>query len=172
MKNNSRLTAATSDRTIFRSRRSSTIFAAATIGLALLNASYAADTTVPWECSNYSGDAQTRCMQGLIEAQRDKIGKLEGEVQSQRSQMGTLQEQLDRQSRATADLQRQLDRPSTVVPAPSPYPYAYPYAYAYPYPYVYTPGIRFGLYFGSPGLYGGPYFYGPGYWGYRHWGHR
>lgn len=136
--------------------------------LTLFGSGHAEDTTVPWECSTYTGDAQTRCMQALIEAQREKIGKLEGQVQSEQSQMGTLQRQLDQQSRATVDLQRQLDRPPTVVPVPTPYAYAYPYAYPYPYPYpyLYPPGIRFGLYFG-----GGPYFYGPG-WGYRHWGHR
>ena len=88
------------------------------MSLTLFNGTYASETTIPWECSNFSGDAQTRCIQGLIEAQQDKIGKLEGEVQSQRSQMGTLQEQVDRQSRATADLQRQLDPPPTLVPAP------------------------------------------------------
>ena len=166
MKNKSPLTSAASHRRI--PRRSATFFAAAMISLMIVNGSHAGDSTVPWECSSYSWEAQTRCMQGLIEAQRDKIGKLEGEVQSQQSQMGTLQEQLDRQSRAAADLQRQLDRPATVASTPSPDPYAYPYGYAYPYPYpyVYQPGIRFGLYFG-----GGPHVYGPG-WGYRHWGHR
>jgi len=144
----------------------SIVVAAAPLALTLFASVYAADTDVPWECSTYTGDAQTRCMHALIEAQREKIGKLEGQVQSQQSQMGTLQQQLDQHSRTTAELQRQLDRPPTVVPAPTPYTYAYPYAYPYPYPYVYPPGIRFGLYFG-----GGPYFYGPG-WGYRHWGHR
>lgn len=147
-------------------RWSSAIFAAATVTLALFNTTYAADTAVPWECSTYTDEAQIRCMQALIEAQREKIGKLEGKVQSQQSQMGTLQQQLDQQSRTTADLQRQLNRPPTVVPAPSPYAYAYPYASPYLYPYVYPPGIRFGLYFG-----GGPYFFGPGL-GYRHWGHH
>jgi hypothetical protein len=128
---------------------------------------YGADS-VPWECSNYSPEAQTRCMQVLIESQRDKIDQLESQVQSQQSKVGELQHEVDRQARATADLQRQLtDRPPLVVPAPIPPPY--PYAYAYP------PGIGFGFYFGRPRLYGGPYLYGPPYWGPRFsrpWRHR
>lgn len=127
---------------------------------------HARDSAVPWECSNYSYDAQTRCMQALIEAQRDKIGQLEGELQTQRSRLGTLQDEVDRQSRATSDLQRQLlDRPA-VVPAPVPYP---PFMYAYP------PGIGFGLYLGRPHFYAAPYLYGGPFWGPRygrHWRHR
>ena len=110
------------------------ICAAAIIGLMQFGPASAADPAVPWECSTYTGDAQLRCMQGLIESQREKIGHLEGQVQAQQSQMGVLQQQLDQQSRSTADLQRQLERPPTVVPAPTPYTYAYPYAYPYPYP--------------------------------------
>lgn len=150
-------------------RRSLGIFAGVVTGLAVVAGGvYAAEGTVAWECSNYSAEAQTRCMQSIIEMQRDRIGKLEGEIQAQQSTVGALQEQVDRQTRATTELQRQLtERPSTVVPAPTPYPY--PYAYAYP------PGIGFGLYFGRPGVYGGPHFYGRPYWGprgYRHWRDR
>ncbi|ALA61027.1 hypothetical protein [Nitrospira moscoviensis] len=124
--------------------------------------------SVPWECSTYSPEAQTRCMQAMIESQREKIGQLEGRIQSQQSQIGELRSQLDRESRAAADLQRQLtDRPPSIAPAPVPYPS--PYLYAAP------PGIGLGLYFGRPWIYGGPYLYGPPYWGPRwhgHWRHR
>lgn len=127
----------------------------------------AADAQVPWECSNYEGAAQTRCLNAFIEQQREKIGQLEGELKAQQGTVGQLKDQVDRQAAASADLQRQLaDRPNTtVVPAvPSPYSYAY----------VYPPSIGFGLYFGHPWLYGPPYMYRP-YWGFgyhRHWGHH
>ena len=39
----------------------------------------------PWECSNYTGDAHARCLQAMIEIQREKISKLEAEVQVQQS---------------------------------------------------------------------------------------
>jgi len=122
---------------------------------------------VPWECSNYKEDAQTRCVNALIEAQQKKIAELEGKLQAQEGTVGQLKSQLDRQSTATADLQRQLtERPTTSV-IPVPYSYGYPFGL----------GLGFGLHFGSSGLYASPY-YGPysrhfgghrhyGYWGYR-----
>ncbi|MDE3049671.1 MAG: hypothetical protein KGJ48_07190 [Nitrospirota bacterium] len=149
------------------SLNSSSILAAVIIGLTFVSGAYGADTTVPWECSNYSGEAQTRCMNALIEEQRDRIGKLEGQIQSQQSQMGTLQDQVDRQSSASADAQQPPNSSPPATQAPGPYAYAYP-PYAYPYGYAYPPGFGLGLYFGSP------YFYGPRYWGpryYGHWGH-
>ncbi|TKS60940.1 MAG: hypothetical protein EWM72_00927 [Nitrospira sp.] len=121
---------------------------------------------VPWECSNYEGDTQTRCLNTFIEFQREKIGQLEGQLQAQQDTVGQLKNQVDRQAAATADLQRQLsDRPTTTV-APDPYPYVY----------FHPPGLGFGLYLGRPWIYGygPPYYYRP-YWGplfYRHWGHR
>jgi hypothetical protein len=122
-----------------------------------------ADTDVPWECSNYNGEAQARCIKGLIEEQQKKIGALEGQLQSQQSQMKTLQDQIDRQSRAATQPPVVQSSPPPVVP----YVYAYPpygYPYGYPYAYAYPPGLGLGLYFG------GPRYWGPGYYG--HWGHH
>lgn len=121
----------------------------------------AANPSVPWECSTYEGDAQTRCLNAFIELQRDKIEQLEGQLQSQQGTMGQLKDQVERQAAATADLQRQLrDHPMTTI-APSPYSYMY----------VYPPASGLGFYFGRPWIYGPPHFYGPprrqGY--YRHW---
>src|SRR5689334_5386573 len=82
---------------------------------------------VPWECSNYTGDAQTRCVNAFIEAQQKKIAELEGKLQAQEGAVGQLKSQLDRQATTTADLQRQLaERPSTSI---VPIPYSYPYSY-------------------------------------------
>lgn len=118
---------------------------------------------VPWECSNYTGDAQTRCVNAFMEAQQKKIAELEGKLQAQEGTVGQLKSQLDRQATTTADLQRQLaERPSTSI---VPVPYSYPYAYGYPFGL----GLGFRLHFGNSGFYASPY-YRP-HWGHRHYGY-
>ncbi|MGC4098455.1 MAG: hypothetical protein QM706_15180 [Nitrospira sp.] len=105
--------------------------------------SIAETVQVPWECSNYTGDAQTRCVHALLEAQQKKIAELEGKLQFQEGTVSQLKSQLDRQSTATADLQRQLaERPSTSI---VPIPYSYPYSYGYGYGYPLGLGLGFGL---------------------------
>ena len=135
------------------------------LGAGLLLSAFPARATeaqVPWECSGYNGEAQARCVQALIEIQREKIAKLEGELQAQQATVNQLKEQAGRQAAAP---------PVTVAPAP----------YAYPYPYTYWyPPVGFSLYFGRPWIYGPPFFYRPyPYWGLRyfgyyrgHWGHH
>ncbi len=127
------------------------------------NLSTAENLQVPWECSTYTGDAQTRCINALLEAQQKKIAELEGKLQAQEGTVSQLKSQLDRQSTAAADLQRQLaERPTTSV-IPLPYSYGYPFGL----------GLGFGLHFGNSGIYASPY-YRP-FWGHRHygyWGHR
>ncbi|MEK7726723.1 MAG: hypothetical protein AAB311_06035, partial [Nitrospirota bacterium] len=39
---------------------------------------HAENQSVPWECSTYEGEAQTRCLNTFIELQREEIGKLKG----------------------------------------------------------------------------------------------
>src|SRR5215216_3808951 len=73
----------------------------------------AEDSNIPWECSNYRGEAQTRCINGLIEDQQNRIAKLEGELQSQQSQMRNLQDQANQQSKAATP-------PPPVSSAPAP----------------------------------------------------
>ena len=117
----------------------------------------ASEGGVPWECSNYSGETQTRCINGMIEEQRNRIGQLEGQLQTQQSELKALQDQAARSPQVTS--------PPPALPPPAPVPYAYSYPYGYGF---YPPGIGFGLYFG------GPRWYGPRYWGpryYGHWGH-
>lgn|SRR5574340_139273 len=132
---------------------------------------HAADSSGPWECSNYTGDAHTRCLQAFIDIQRDKISKLEAEVQQHQSTVGQLKEQVDRQNAMTADLQRQMnERPSITAPI-TPY-------YNYPYPLYSYPSIGFGLYLGRPWFYGSPFYGRPYAWGPRYYrpyyghGHR
>jgi hypothetical protein len=121
---------------------------------------------VPWECSTYEGEAQTRCLNTFIELQREEIGKLKGQLQAQQGSLEQLKQQSDRQAAATADMQRQIAASPAIIPA---VPYS-AYTYAYP------PAIGLGLYLGRPGFYGYPYYYRPHiYWGpryYRHWGRR
>jgi hypothetical protein len=117
---------------------------------------------VPWECSNYSGEAQTRCLNGFIEQQREQINKLEGQLQAQQEAVGQLKGQVNQQGAATVALQQQLSQRPT--PAVVPAPYAYSYVY---------PPVALGFYLGRPWIYG-PYYYGYGrhFWGPRYYGHR
>ncbi len=122
---------------------------------------------VPWECSNYTAGAQTRCVNAFIEAQQKKIAELEGKLQAHQTTVGQLKEQLDRQSETTSNLQRQL--------AERPTPNSIPFSYGYPYSYALPPalGLGFGLHFGNAGFYASPY--DRPYWRHRHfgyWGHR
>ena len=146
------------------------LVAAFCVGM-LLPMPSAADTQVPWECSNYSGDAQTRCMQALIEVQREQIGQLQGELKAQHEAIGQLREQVERQAATTAGLQQQLSQPPAVVQSVPPI-YAYPPAGVGIYPGVSLYlgrhwGLRYGPYLGvRPYLgYGYPLF-GPCR---RHW---
>ena len=124
---------------------------------------YASESQTPWECSSYTGDAHTRCMEAFAESQRDQIAELQGTLQAQQETVNLLKDQLDRQASTSADLQRQLAQPPAVVQAAPP-------LYAYPL-------VGLGLYLGRSWIYGQPYFYrpyiyGPGYYGHRHRGHR
>ncbi|MBS0152589.1 MAG: hypothetical protein JSR31_16795 [Nitrospira sp.] len=120
---------------------------------------------VPWECSNYTADAQTRCVNTFMEAQQKKIAELEGKLQAQQTTVGQLKEQLDQQSAATTTLQRQLaERPTTSV---LPLSYGYPYGYALP-PALGL-GLGLGLHFGNAAFYASPY--NRPYWGHRHFGY-
>lgn len=136
------------------------------IGIGLILAgvpALAGESQTPWECSNYTGDAHTRCLAAFVEAQRDQIAVLQGKVQAQQETVNHLKGQLDRQTSTNADLQRRLAQPPTVVQTVPPF-------YA-------SPSVGLGLYFGSPWIYGSPYyyspfFYGPRYYGLGFWGHR
>jgi uncharacterized coiled-coil protein SlyX len=145
------------------------VFAGSLVCLLTPFPSAAETLQVPWECSNYTADAQTRCVNAFMEAQQKKIAELEGKLQAQQSTVGLLKDQLDRQSATTTNLQRQLaERPTTSV---------VPFSYSYPYNYALPPalglGLGLGLYFGNAGFYASPYdrpYWGhrhPGYWGYR-----
>ena len=117
----------------------------------------ASESQTPWECSSYTGDAHTRCLEAFAESQRDQITAL------QEKTVNLLKDQLDRQASASAELQRQLAQPPAVVQAVPP-------LYAYP-------PVGFGLYLGRPGIYGSQFFplpsvYGPHFYGLRHRGHR
>ncbi|WP_455244811.1 hypothetical protein [Petrachloros mirabilis] len=109
------------------------------------------DTEVPWECSNYTNDAQTRCLNAFVEQQREQISKLKGQLEAQKLAVGQLKEQLNQQAAETANLQQQLlQRPATTV-VPSPYSFGYTYIY---------PPVGLGIYLGRPWI------YRPGFYGY------
>ena len=124
---------------------------------------YASESQTPWECSSYTGDAHTRCVEAFAESQRDQIAALQGKLQAQQETVNLLKDQLDRQASTSTDLQRHLAQPPAVVQAVPPL-------------YTYPP-VGLGLYLGRPWIYGQPYFYrpyvyGPGYYGHRHRGYH
>ncbi len=123
----------------------------------------ASESQAPWECSNYTGDAHTRCLETFVESQRGQIAALQGKMQAQQETVNHLTDRLDRQASTSADLQRRLAQPSAVVQAVPP-------LYAYP-------PVGLGLYLGRPWIYGSTYyypsfFYRPHYYGLSHRGHR
>ena len=136
------------------------------IGLAMVAAwvpAQAGESQTLWECSSYTGDAHTRCLEGFAELQRDQIAALQGKLQAQQETVKLLKDQLDRQASTNAELQRQLVRPPAVVQVVPP-------LYSYP-------SVGLGLYLGSPWIYGSPlfyqpYVYGPHFYGSHHRGHR
>jgi uncharacterized coiled-coil protein SlyX len=122
------------------------------------------ESQTPWECSSYTGDAHTRCVEAFAAAQRDQIAALQAQMQAQQETINRIQNQLDRQTSKSADLQRRLAQPPAVVQTVP--PYAYPLV-----------GLGLGLYVDHPWNYGPPFFYrpyvyspryyGPGYWSFR-----
>lgn len=122
---------------------------------------YASESSTPWECSNYTGDAHTRCVEAFAEAQRNQIAALQETLHAQQETVTRLQDQLNRQASVNADLQRQLARPPAVLQSG-------PSLYTYP-----PVGLGLSLNFGSPGIYGSPFYYppfafGPPFYGLRY----
>ena len=117
---------------------------------------HANESQTPWECSSYSGDTHTRCVEAFAEVQRDQIAALQGNMRAQQETVNLLKNQLDRQASTNADLQRQLARPPAVVQTVPP-------LFAYP-------PVGFGLYLGSPWINGSPYYYPPFFYGLRYYG--
>ena len=116
---------------------------------------HASESQTPWECSSYTGDAFTRCVEAFAESQRDQIAALQGKLQAQQETVNRLKDQLDRQASTSAELQRQLAQPPAVV-------HTVPPLYAYP-------PVGFSLYLG-PRIFGPPYYYPPFFYGLRFYG--
>lgn len=121
---------------------------------------------VPWECSSYTGDVQTRCLNTLSELQREKIAQLENQLRAQQNTVSRLKEQLDRQEAVTEALQRAIAVRPAIQFAPILY---YP-----PLPFV-TLQSHAGFWFslGHSWAFGPPYYYrswwGPRYYRSWHW---
>ncbi len=132
------------------------IQAGSLVCLLLLSAfpSRAETPSIPWECSTYKGDARTRCLDTLIELQREKIAQLESQLRTQEGTVSRLKDQVDRQTVLTANLQRRLSDQQTVNISPTFYPFA-------PYLNFYPPGLGFGIHFGSSWAYGPLHLHGP-----------
>ncbi|MCP9438811.1 MAG: hypothetical protein NHB36_02895 [Nitrospira sp.] len=125
--------------------------------------SSAESLSVPWECSSYTGDVQTRCINTLSELQREKIAQLENQLRAQQNAVSQLKAQIDRQEAATEALQREVAARPAIQFAPIIYP---------PIPFVTLQShTGFWLSLGHSWAFGPPYYYRP-WWGpryYRSW---
>jgi len=146
------------------------IQAGSLVCLSLLSAfpSRAETPSIPWECSTYKGEAQTRCLNTMIELQRIKIGELEGRLRTQEGTVSRLKDQINLQTAKTANLQQRLSNQQIVNTFPTFSPVA-------PYLQFYPPGLGFGIRFGSSWMYGpfpshAPLWWNPPY--YRPWQYR
>ena len=122
----------------------------------------AQETDVPWECSEYSPEAQARCMKTLLELQQEKIANLEAQLKAQEGMVNELKEKMDRQQ-ALARHETQAYKQAPRYPPP-PYVPAYAYPYGHSYGYAQVPPI--GIYLQPPWRYPRYYGYGFGYGGY------
>lgn len=131
------------------------------VGMVVSDASVSAQNPdVPWECSQYSPEAQARCMKTLLELQQDTIARLEEQLKAQQGTVQELKEKLDRhEALALHDSQANQRDPR--------YPIPFLPAYASPYapPYGYVPVPPIGIYLQPPWRVPRYYGYGPGYWG-------
>jgi len=121
----------------------------------------AQESDVPWECSAYSGEAQTRCMRTLLELQQEKIAKLEEQLKAQEGTVNELKEKMDRQE-ALARREAKVYKKDPRWPPP---PYVAPAAPLYTPYYGYAAVPPIGIYVQPPWRYPRYYGYGPGYWG-------
>ena len=116
--------------------------------------SHAETPSIPWECSTYKDNAQTRCLNTLIELQREKVAHLEGQLRAQDRTVSQLKDQVDRQTAVNATLQQRLSDRQSVNLSRIFYPLA-------PYQHFYPPALGFGIYLGNPWAFGPFHLHGP-----------
>lgn len=118
----------------------------------------ATDLVVPWECTGFKGEAQSRCVRIYADLQQEKIEKLERDLEIQRQTVHQLQRQVTQQASVTAGLERKLNKKRFRW-------YGGPSFQFYP-----SLGLSLGLgrhrHFGGSLFLGRPYYYGPRFFGY------
>lgn len=122
------------------------------VGLGVLMSSahvIAQAPNVPWECSEYSGEAQTRCMHVLLDLQKNHIAKLEAQLNAQERTVNDLKEKMDRQE-AFASRDARVKKQDPLYPLT---------------PYAYAPLRPLGIYLQPPWTVSRYYGFGPAYWG-------
>ena len=125
----------------------------------------ATDQVVPWECTGFTGEAQSRCARTFTELQQEKIAKLEKELEIQQRTVQHLQDRVAQQASATADLERKLRRKQARW-------YRSSFVDIYP-PFGLSLGFGRHRHFGRSLFLGRPYYYGPRFFGHGHRrGHR
>ena len=115
---------------------------------------------IPWECTGFAGEAQSRCVRTLDDLQKEKIATLERDLEVQQRTVQQLQQQVARQTSATADLERKFERKRSRW-------YSSPFVQIYP-PIGLTLRFGRGKHFGGSLFYGSSHYYGPRFYGHGH----
>ncbi len=125
----------------------------------------ATDQVVPWECTGFTEEAQSRCVRIFADLQQEKIEKLERDLETQRQTVHQLQRQVTQQASVAANLERQLSKKRSRW-------YGRPTFQIYP-PLGLSLGFGRHRHFGGSLFFGRPYYYGPRFFGHGHRrGHR
>ncbi len=120
----------------------------------------AAGPIIPWECTGFAGEAQSRCVRTFADLQQEKIATLERDLEVQQRTVQQLQNQVARQASATVDLERKLTRKRFRW-------YGSPFVQIYP-PLGLTLGFGRDKYFWGSLFYGTSHYYGSGFYGHGH----
>ena len=110
----------------------------------------AEEEAIPWECSEYTGDFQKRCIQAVQEMEADKFAIFHRQREQPDERVAQLQREVNRQAEVIDRLESQLRTDDSR---------------RYRNGYGYYPSPKRGRWFGVPWRYPGFYGYGLGYWG-------
>ena len=124
---------------------------------------YAIEANVPWECSEFIGDAQERCARTFAELQQAKIEQLEKDLALQKQTVRQLETRVAKQASDMVKLEKQFSRKRYRWSGSS-------WAPLYP-PLGLTLRFSKDRAFGGSFSYGRPWYFGPRFYGhgYRRW---
>lgn len=117
----------------------------------------AEEEVIPWECSEYTGEFQQRCIKAVQEMEDNRFEVFHRQREQPDERVTQLQRELNRQAEVISKLESQLRSDN---------------ARRYRKGYGYNPRFRGGRWLGVPWKYPGFYGFGPGYGGGRRFRNR